>query len=294
MTTMLAACETSLLQIAYKVGGPRDGRPALMLHGWPDDASTYDAVAPRLHDAGFRTYAPWLRGFGATRFKSADTIRSGEIAALTQDALEFADVIGLQRFTVIGHDWGARIAYLLACAVPERLDRCVALSVAWQPGDLPTPGFAQVRAFWYQWFMATDRGAAAVRAHAKDFARAQWDSWGPTGWFDDAAFDAVAKSFENPDWVDITLHGYRVRWGEADPDPRYAELAHTQRSARQIAVPTLQIHGGDDRCVLPAGVQASAPHFSRVYEQHMLDGIGHFPTREAPGATADLILRFLA
>src|SRR5262245_3628160 len=130
----LAQCETPLLRIAYEAGGPQDGAPVLLLHDWPDDASTFDAVAPALHRAGWQTFAPWLRGFGQTRFLSPHTMRSGEIAAMAQDALDFADALGLARFAVVGHDWGARIAYLLASVVPERISHCAAMSLGWQPG----------------------------------------------------------------------------------------------------------------------------------------------------------------
>jgi pimeloyl-ACP methyl ester carboxylesterase len=101
---------TSTLKIAYEVGGPSDGLPLVLLHGWPDDVRTYDRVVPLLHAAGFRTVAPYLRGFGDTSFLSKHTMRSGEIVAMAQDAIDLADTLDLERFVVIGHDWGARIA----------------------------------------------------------------------------------------------------------------------------------------------------------------------------------------
>jgi pimeloyl-ACP methyl ester carboxylesterase len=106
-------------------------------------------------------------------------------------------------------------------------------------------------------------------------------------------FDAVAESFDNPDWADVTLHYYRVRWGEAEPDPRYAELAERQKHAQIIPVPTLVIHGSDDRCVLPAGSQDKDRHFTGGYRRTVLDGVGHFPTREAPHDVSDLLGGFL-
>ena len=63
--------------IAYMDGGPPDGPAVLLLHGWPDDATTWDGVAPALHAAGLRTIAPMLRGFGGTRFQSPDAARTG-------------------------------------------------------------------------------------------------------------------------------------------------------------------------------------------------------------------------
>ncbi|WP_214475570.1 alpha/beta hydrolase [Mesorhizobium sp. dw_380] len=286
-------CDTPVLRVAYLSGGPQDGAPVVLLHGWPDDATTYARISPALHEAGFRTYSPWLRGFGSTSFLSQETMRSGEIAAMAQDVLDFADALGLSRFAIVGHDWGARISYLLASVFPDRISCCAALSLGWQPGKAATPPPEQARAFWYQWFMATARGAEFVRKYGKEFARFQWDTWSPLGWFDDAIFDEVAKSFENPDWMDITLHSYRVRWEEAEPDPRYAELARRQTSVKIITVPTLTLHGGDDRVVLPRSSEGLEGHFTASYKRLVLDAVGHFPTREAPQEVSRLLANFL-
>src|ERR1700758_4214313 len=93
---------TSTLNIAYEVGGPSDGFPVVLLHGWPDDVRTYGRVVPGLHAAGFRAVAPYLRGFGDTSFLSKDTMRSGEIVAMAQDAIDLADALNLPKFAVIG------------------------------------------------------------------------------------------------------------------------------------------------------------------------------------------------
>jgi pimeloyl-ACP methyl ester carboxylesterase len=211
---------------------------------------------------------------------------------MTQDALDFAGALGLDRFAVVGHDWGARVAYFLSAVTPQRIVRCAAISVGWEPGGLATPSFEQSKAFWYQWFMTTERGAAAVRARGREFARFQWETWSPPGWFDDATFDAVATSFENPDWAEVTLHSYRVRWQEAEPDPNYAELEGAYAAARSISVPTLMLQGGDDRCVLATGSAGKEANFSGGYSRHVLDGVGHFPTREAPHAVGAFLSDF--
>ena len=111
---------TPTLNVAYEAGGPPDGAPVLLLHGWPDDVRTYDHVVPVLHAAGFCTIAPYLRGFGETSFLSNDTMRSGEIVAMAQDAIDLVDALKLEKFAVIGHDWGARIAYALSLVIPQR------------------------------------------------------------------------------------------------------------------------------------------------------------------------------
>ena len=86
---------TSTLEIAYEESGAADGTPAILLHGFPFDVRAYDAVVPPLVAAGCRTIVPYLRGYGPTRFLSADTMRSGEQAALGNDLKELMDALGL-------------------------------------------------------------------------------------------------------------------------------------------------------------------------------------------------------
>ena len=284
---------TPTLRIAYETGGPPDGAPVLLLHGWPDDVRTYDRMVPTLQTAGFRTIAPYLRGFGETSFLSKNTMRSGEIAAMAQDAIDLVEALKLDKFLVIGHDWGARIAYALATIAPQRVKQMVTMAVGWQPGKLPTPSLKQAQAYWYQWFMATERGRQTVRSNGKAFARIQWDNWSPPGWFNNAVFDQTAKSFENPDWSDVTWHSYSVRWGEADKDSRYAELDRRVHTAQSISVPTLMIQGGSDGVNLPESSEGKDKYFVGGYARHIIQGVGHFPTREAPEAVNKLVMEFL-
>jgi pimeloyl-ACP methyl ester carboxylesterase len=285
--------DTPTLRIAYEIGGPADGAPVLLLHGWPDDPRTYDKIVPALQAEGFRTIVPYLRGFGPTTFLPGQIMRSGEMVAMAQDALDLADALDLEEFVVVGHDWGARIAYALAILAPERVRKIAAMSVGWQPGVLPTPNFEQSRKYWYQWFMSTERGAQAVAANPKAFARIMWETWAPAGWFSDAEFEATASSFENPDWPDVTVHSYRVRWAEAEKDPRYAALDAKLLAAKSISVPALMIQGGADGVTLAETTAGKGPYFTGGYARHVLDGVGHFPTREAADRVNKLLLEFL-
>lgn len=286
--------DTPTLNVAYEAGGPPNGAPVLLLHGWPDDVRTYDRVVPVLHAAGFRTVAPYLRGFGDTSFLSKDTMRSGEMVAMAQDAIDLADALDLEKFAVVGHDWGARIAYVLALIIPQRLMRMVTMSVGWQPGELPTPSLKQARAYWHQWFMATKRGRQMVESNGKAFARVQWDHWSPPGWYNNSDFEQTAKSFENPDWPEITWHSYSVRWSEADKDPRYADLDRLVAAAQWISIPTLMIEGGSDAVTLPDSTEGKDKFFTGGYARHVILGVGHFPTREAPEAVNKIMMDFLS
>lgn len=98
------------LDVAYAEAGPANGTPVLLLHGWPYDIHTYVDAAPILAAAGYRVIVPYLRGYGATRFLSAETPRNGQQAALAMDALALLDALGLKQVVVGGCDWGARTA----------------------------------------------------------------------------------------------------------------------------------------------------------------------------------------
>ncbi len=282
---------TDHLDIAYAEGGPADGPPVLLLHGWPDDASTWDAVGRSLNDGGFRTLAPTLRGFGETRFRSAGTRRTGNSGVLALDAIALMDTLGIKRFMVAGHDWGSNTAEALAVGWPKRVKRMAMLSTPSRLGGLPTPPFEQAQRQWYHWFQATERGAQALRDDRKGFAHIMWVDWAPPGWFDEATFERVAKSFENPDWVDVTLHSYRSRWDEAKPDPHSRRLEKKVKATKTLSLPTLYIQGEVDGVNPPSASKSVPSKFSGPFEFLELPGVGHFPTREAPAAVARALIK---
>ncbi len=292
--------DTAALQIAYQDSGPSNGKPVLLLHGWPDAPRTWHAVAAKLNAAGYRTIAPFLRGFGETKFLDAKTPRVAQPPVLAQDAIDLADALGIDRFAVIGHDWGARIAYTMAALFPERLTSITAMSVAWTPrGEAKAPDFEQARRYWYQWFMCTDGGVQRVHADPIGFARIQWDTWSPSGWFTEEEFDETAKSFTNPDWAAITLNSYRSRWRRGEPKaeqsgPLYDALQAKLKSVEKLATPTLLIHGGADTCLAATETEGQEKHFSGKYERVVIEGAGHFVQREAPDAVAATALQHLA
>jgi pimeloyl-ACP methyl ester carboxylesterase len=286
--------KTDLLEIAFDCGGVEDGRPVMLLHGWPDDLTAWRGITPALEQAGFRWVAPSLRGFGRTRFLSDETLRDGTGVAIAQDALDLADALGWDRFAVVGHDWGGRAAYILAAIVPERLSSIASLAIGYAPrGRFVTPPFEQSRRWWYQWFMMTTGGVAAVREDPTGFARIQWDTWGPTGWLDEATFASVVESFRNPDWTAITLHGYRSRWRAEPLDPRYSHLRSEVDATETLRVPTLMLQGGADCCDPPAESEGQERFFPNGYTRVVLDGVGHFPARELPHVVGSRVIAHL-
>ncbi len=287
---------TERLEIAFEEGGPANGFPVLLLHGWPDAPRGWTAVASGLEANGWRTVTPYLRGFGPTKFLSAGTPRVGTGVALAQDAIDLADALGLARFALVGHDWGARAAYLTAALFPERLTALAALSVSFVPKSvMQAPSFDQSRRYWYQWFQCTEPGAARVKEDPIGFARIQWDTWSPPGWFDEAEFVKTAESFSNPDWARITLNYYRSRWlsGE-ESEPHYENLQKKLEQVHALSTPTLMVQGAEDRCVAAGETEGQECNFSAGYQRLLLQGVGHFPQREAPAEVTQAILRHLA
>ena len=287
---------TDVLELAYTEVGRPDGPPVLLLHGWPDAARSWGPVAARLADAGHRVLLPEWRGTGGTRFRSAEAVRDATAAALAQDVLDLVDALGVDRFAVVGHDWGARVAYGLAALVPDRLTSIAGLALAYQPrGEFVFPSWAQAQNFWYQWLMYVDAGAEAVRVDPVGFARRQWETWSPPGWWDEAELEATADAaFRHPDWPATTLNGYRSRFLATEPvDPRHADVQARIAAVDHLSVPTLMVQGGADTCDPPSESEGLEGHFD-AYRRVVLDGVGHFPQREAPDAVADLVLAHLA
>ncbi len=295
MSPELKTVRTQSLEVAYlEAGGDvRAGShalPIILVHGFPDDAHAWNAVAHALVGAGYRTLAPYVRGFGPTRFLSDTAPRTGQIAALIQDVIEFADAVHVDRCVLVGHDWGARAAYGVAALRPERVAALVALSVGYATStpqeSLPVE---QARAYWYQWYFALDRGRAALAADPVGFCRILWKTWSPGWQFSEAEFAATAHSFQNPDFVPVVMHSYRHRWGLAPGDPAYDSVDARLRSSPPVPVPTVMLHGADDGATLPASSEGKERYFPGGYTRRIVPGAGHFIQRERPQAVVDAV-----
>jgi pimeloyl-ACP methyl ester carboxylesterase len=132
----LKYARTDTLEIAYEHSGPSEAAPIFLLHGFPYDPRAYDAMVPRLVQAGYRTIVPYLRGYGATRFRKDETPRSGQQAALAHDLLELTDALKIERAAHVGYDWGGRAACVLAALAPQRV-RCLVSQGGYNIHDIP-------------------------------------------------------------------------------------------------------------------------------------------------------------
>src|SRR5262245_8245798 len=118
---------TRTLEIGYEAHGAAGGIPVVLLHGFPDDARAFDAVAPPLAAAGCRVLVPYLRGYGPTRFLDPSEPRMAQQAMIGQDLLEFMDALSLGPAALAGYDWGGRAACIAAILAPERVRALVTI-----------------------------------------------------------------------------------------------------------------------------------------------------------------------
>ena len=284
---------TSVLRVGYEEYNPGASKTAILVHGWPDSTRSWAGVAPLLAQSGWRVLVPSLRGFSPTTFLSADTPRTGQLAALGRDLLEFIDALQLVRPALVGHDWGARAAANACGLSPGIASQLAMLSVGYGTND-PKQNLSleQARNYWYHWYVATPRGERTVHDDRRNFTRMMWDTWAPSGWYAADEFEATADAFDNPDWPDVVLHSYRHRWGHAAGDVHYAQDDAKLNPAPLLAVPTLVLHGAQDSCNPPSSSDNKAHFFTGPYRRQLIEGVGHFPQREAPQQVAHALLSF--
>lgn len=288
--------EAGVLNIAYFEAGPSDGPVAILLHGFPYDIHSYVDVAPQLALQGCRVIVPYLRGFGATRFRDSATPRSGEQAALGADVIALMDALGIRRAILAGHNWGGRAASVAAALWPERCAGLVTVN-SYLIQDLAramVPAGPQYEAsLWYEFYFQIERGRAGLAANRREIARILWEQWSPDWDFDDATFDRTAHAHDNPDYVDVVIHSYRHRFGLAAGDDRYAGLQRRLVLLPPITVPAVTLDGDADG-VLPAGDgSASAAKFTGRRVHRVVPGAGHNLPQEAPEAFAAAVMELV-
>jgi pimeloyl-ACP methyl ester carboxylesterase len=281
------------LSVQYVEAGPAGGTPVVLLHGWPYDIYSFVDVVPLLAAAGYRVIAPFLRGYGGTRFRSEQTPRNGQQSVVAVDAVALMDALKIQTAILAGFDWGARTANIVAALWPERCKALVSVSgyLIGNPaaGQTPLPPKAELQ-WWYQFYFATERGRVGYAQNRKEFARLIWQLASPKWAFSDATFDRSAAALDNPDHVAIVIHNYRWRLGLAAGEPRFDDLEGRLAAAPIITVPTITMEGDANGAPHPEPV-AYAKKFSGKYTHRTITGgIGHNLPQEAPRAFADAVI----
>jgi pimeloyl-ACP methyl ester carboxylesterase len=253
-----------------------EGVPVLLLHGFPDSSQLWRHQIPALTATGKRAIAPDLRGFG-----ESDRPKAVEDYAMRRsiaDMVALFDALGVERAHVVGHDWGAGLAWALAAYVPARVDRLVVLSVG-HPNVLRRPSLEQRRRGWYQLLFQFEGVAEAL---------IERDDW--------ALFRELVGNARDADRyiADLSRPGAltaALNWYRANASPRQ-ELERT-KAFPAVAAATMGIWSTEDAYLTEEGVIGSGEHVTGQWRYERVDGAGHWLQLDAPERVNELLLDFL-
>jgi pimeloyl-ACP methyl ester carboxylesterase len=279
--------DAGVLSVAYQDLGHPSDPPVILLHGFPYDVHSYDEAAPALAGLGYRVIVPYLRGYGATRFLSDATPRSGEQAVLGMDLLGLMDALALPSAILAGYDWGGRAACVVAALWPERVRGLVTaegyniqnIAASGKPAAAETE-----HRLWYQYYFHSERGRAGLQQDRRAVCRLLWQLWSPSWAFDDATYERSAAAFDNPDFVDVVIHSYRHRFALVAGDPAAEAVERRLAAQPPITVPAIALYGADDGVGHPQDPAEVARHFTSRFERRVVIGAGHDLPQEAPDA----------
>lgn len=285
--------DAGVLNVGYAEAGPADGPAVILLHGWPYDILSFTEVTPLLVAAGYRVIAPYLRGYGTTKFLSDETFRNGQQSVLALDIIHLMDALTIAKATIAGFDWGARTVNIIAALWPERCKAMVSVSgyLIGNPelNKIPLPPKAELE-WWYQYYFATERGRAGYEKYTSDFAKLIWKIASPKWNFDDATFNRSAASLSNPDHVSIVIHNYRWRLGLAKGEAKYDDLEKRLAAAPVINVPSITLEGDANGAPHPDSSVYAKKFPGRYLHRVINGGVGHNLPQEAPKAFANAVI----
>lgn len=262
--------------ITLSVGDEGDGPPVLLLHGFPDSSQLWRHQVPALVDAGLRAIVPDLRGFGAS--DRPDAVEEYAIARSVADMVAVLDGLGVERARVVGHDFGAVVAWGLAAFAPERVDRLVAMSVG-HPGALPRRTLREREKGWYQLLFQFAGVAEELVAR---------DDWRLFRELLDGHRDlerAVAD-LSRPGALTAALNWYRANLSperELQPRPPFPA----------IAAPTLGLWSSGDRYLPEERMRRSGEQVTGPWRYERIDGASHWMQLDAPERINELLVGFL-
>jgi pimeloyl-ACP methyl ester carboxylesterase len=263
---------------AFRYLDSGEGPLVVLLHGFPDIPDSWDAVRTRLNTAGYRTVVPYLRGYHPATF-SDRAFKSDDLA---DDFALLLDALGESSAAVVGHDWGASVAYSAATKYPERVTKFVPVGIPHPLTIKPKPTEAAAgRHFLYfklPWASVTGR-AFDLKLVDRLYRR-----WSPN-WDGPAREQSVTEAVQ-------TLRDKRVLRNAL---AYYKALNPFDRFFRpKIAVPALVVGGGDDPDVFQRAYAATPARFSAPCEVVIIDGAGHWPHREREAEFVAALLDFLS
>ncbi|MGB2758237.1 MAG: alpha/beta hydrolase [Acidimicrobiia bacterium] len=274
--------------------GPADAPLALFLHGFPDNARTFDGLRAELASEGYRTVAPWLPGYFPSGLAHDGNYQVGAVAS---DVIELVERLAGDRSdtVLIGHDWGAIVGHAVAANAPDRLRALVAMSVPHQASliDSFINSPDQLQRSWYIFVFQSLLAETAVAANDFAFIAKLWREWSPGSAAPESHVQEIKDAFSRPGCLSAALAYYRYMLGANPPDAKYA--AFDAAAFGEINVPTMYMHGTDDGCMTLDLVNDATltPLFPAGLRIERVEGAGHFLQLDAPDAVNALVVDFL-
>lgn len=277
-------------ELSFSALSMGEGPLVLCLHGFPDNAHSYRQQLPVLANAGYRAVSLTLRGYEPS---SQPALADYSQQSIAGDVIACIEQLSADKAHLIGHDWGASIAYQAAALAPERFVSLTTMAVP-HSGRFVNEAIRypkQLRLSWYMAFFQL-RGIAeyAVARNDYQFIRKLWRDWSP-GWDipEDALHDVV-QTFKQPGVLKAALSYYREALAPSAFTPSARAAARFQ-----VAVPTLALTGEIDGCIDSEVFQAMmlAEDFPNGLKVQQIEGAGHFPHQEKPDTVNGLILDWI-
>lgn len=268
------------------------GPLVMCLHGFPDNARSYRHQLPVLAEAGYRAISVTLRGYESS---SQPTDGSYQLEDLALDVVAFLDQLQVDQTHLVGHDWGAAIAYTTGALAPTRFRSLTTMAVP-HSGRFITEVFRhprQLRLSWYMLFFQL-RGLADHLVDRDDFAfiKKLWRDWSPDWTLPESELEQVIETFRQPGVRKAELSYYR-----AALSLRALPLGKQAREAARfpVLVPTMALTGARDGCIDSKIFQKLMyeEDFPNGLEVRQILGAGHFPHQEQPEAVNELLLNWL-
>ncbi|HKS99466.1 MAG TPA: alpha/beta hydrolase [Rugosimonospora sp.] len=252
------------------------GAPVLLLHGWPDTGDLWRHQVGALTAAGYRTVAPDLRGFGAS--SKPTELSEYSAGALAGDAIGLLDALGIERTHLVGHDWGAAIAWLVASVAPQRIASLTAMSVG-HPAAFRGAGLRQREKSWYM-LLFQFRGIAEEWLSADGFRNLR-------EWSGHPDLDEVVGRLSDPAALTASLSLYRAILGPES-------LVAPSPPLPPVTVPTMGVWSTGDIALLEEGMTGSAAYVTGPWRYERIEGAGHWLQLDAPESVNALLLDFLS
>lgn len=263
-------------ELSFPVVDYGEGKPILLLHGFPDSRYLWRYQIPALANAGFRVIAPDLRGLGDA--SKPENVEAYALPNIMGDVIGLLDALNIEKTYVIGHDWGAAVSWLLTAYHPQRVEKLVALSVGC-PSTSGAATLEQRERSWYMYFFQYKAVAEAWLQH---------DNWKMFREFmrGDGDMTRYIRDLSRPGALTAGLNWYRANINPAPP-------SDTRPTFPKITCPVLGIWSDGDNYLTEAHMRQSYENIDGEWIYKVIRGASHWFMLEKADELNRLLIEFL-